>query len=294
MMDDRTGKSPATLYHYSTGHGDLAMGRRCLIMGIVNVTPDSFSDGGQFDSTLAAANHAMQLIDDGADVLDIGGESTRPGAESVSAAEQIERVAPVIAAIRQQRQDVPISVDTRSAAVAASALDAGADIVNDVSGMRDDAEMPALLARTGVPFIVMHMQGTPATMQAAPQYGDVVAEVSDFFEARADEFAAAGVTVEGRMIVDPGVGFGKTFEHNLALLRSAARLSRRFPVLVGASRKRFLGEILNEPDPARRVFGTAATVAQAALTGVHLVRVHDVKAMRQVADVLAAIYGQGD
>jgi len=293
-MDDRTGKSPATLYHYSTGHGDLAMGRRCLIMGIVNVTPDSFSDGGQFNSTLAAANHAIQLIDDGADVLDIGGESTRPGAEPVCAAEQIERVAPVIAAIRQQRRDVPISVDTRSAEVAAAALEAGADIVNDVSGMRDDADMPALLAQTGVPFIVMHMQGTPATMQAAPQYGDVVAEVSEFFEARADELAAAGVTVEGRMIVDPGVGFGKTFEHNLALLRSAARLSRRFPVLVGASRKRFLGEILNEPDPTRRVFGTAATVAQAALTGVHLVRVHDVKAMRQVADVMAAIYGQGD
>ncbi len=294
MMDDRTGKSPATLYHYSTGHGDLVMGRRCLIMGIVNVTPDSFSDGGQFDSTHAAANHALQLIDDGADVLDIGGESTRPGAEPVSVAEQIERVAPVIAAIRQTRQDVPISVDTRSAEVAAAALEAGADIVNDVSGMRDDPALPALLARTGVPFVVMHMQGTPATMQQAPDYRDVVAEVSEFFESRARELATAGVTVEGRMIVDPGVGFGKTLEHNLALLRSATRLSGRFPVLVGASRKRFLGEILNEPDPTRRVFGTAATVAQAALTGVHLVRVHDVQAMRQVADVVAAISGNGD
>jgi len=294
MLNERVGQSPTRQYHYSTRHGDLVMGRRCLIMGIVNVTPDSFSDGGQFESSQAAAQHALQLIADGADVLDIGGESTRPGAEPVSAADQIERVVPVVTAIRKRRQDVPISIDTRSAEVAAGALEAGADLVNDVSGMRDDAEMPALLARTGVPFIVMHMQGNPATMQAAPQYGDVVAEVSEFFEDRARALVAAGVSVEGRMIVDPGIGFGKTLEHNLALLRSAARLSLRFPVLVGASRKRFLGEILNEPDPAARLFGTSATVAQAALTGVPMVRVHDVKQMRQVVEVVAAINGQRD
>lgn len=278
---------------YSTGHGDLVFGPRCLIMGIINVTPDSFSDGGQFESSQQAADHALQMVEDGSDVLDIGGESTRPGAAPVDAHEQIQRAVPVIEAVRTARKDIPISIDTRCAAVAEAALAAGADLINDVSGMRDDPKMAALLAQTGVPFIVMHMQGTPVTMQAKPEYDDVVRDVAAFFEKRAADLTDAGVDVEGRMIVDPGIGFGKTLDHNLRLIGAAAGLSDRFPVVVGASRKRFLGDLLNEPVAANRVFGTAATVAHAALTGVQMVRVHDVRAMRQVVDVLTAISQSG-
>lgn len=268
----------------STSHGTLAFGERCLIMGVINITPDSFSDGGECLEHTAAAARARQMVADGADVLDIGGESTRPGSREVSAEEQILRVIPAIREIRAQGVSVPISIDTRFGAVAAAALDAGADIVNDISAGRDDPEMPSLLADRCVPFVVMHMLGAPATMQAAPRYDDVVAEVGAFFMARAETLASAGVDVN-RMIVDPGIGFGKTLEHNLSLLRSVRAFGVRWPVLVGPSRKRFLGEILNEPDPKQRVFGTAAVVAHCALAGVDMVRVHDVQPMRQVVEV---------
>jgi len=253
-------------------------------MGVLNVTPDSFSDGGAYFAPADAVVRASKMVAEGADVIDIGGESTRPGSEPVPPEEQIRRVVPVIRQARVHGVGLPISIDTRSAAVAAAALDAGADVVNDISAARHDPAMPKLLAARRVPFVAMHMQGAPGTMQDAPEYGDVVAEVGAFFEERAEVLAAAGVDMD-YMIVDPGIGFGKTLEHNLALLRSIHTFCVRWPVLVGPSRKRFLGEILNEPDPADRLMGTAATVAHCVLAGVDMVRVHEVREMRQIVDV---------
>ncbi|MBN2560826.1 MAG: dihydropteroate synthase [Phycisphaerae bacterium] len=267
-----------------TPHGNLLFGGRCLIMGVLNVTPDSFSDGGLYAESAAAIARAQSMASDGADVIDVGGESTRPGSQPVSADEQIERVVPVIRRMREAGVSVPVSVDTRSAEVAAAGLDAGADIVNDISAARDDPAMPRLLAERRVPFVVMHMQAAPATMQDAPHYDDVVAEIGAFFVQRAEDLAAAKVDVN-QMIIDPGIGFGKTLQHNLALLRSIRSFAVRWPVLVGPSRKQFLGEILDEADPAGRLMGTAATVAHCALVGVDMVRVHDVKEMRQVVEV---------
>ena len=282
----------------STPHGELRFGSRCLIMGILNVTPDSFSDGGRYLDPAAALDRAGQMVREGVDVIDIGGESTRPGSRGVSDAEQMARVLPAIEAIRRGGIAVPISIDTQSAQVAAAALDAGTDIVNDVSGARHDAGMPALLARSAAPFIIMHMLGTPEAMQAEPRYADVVAEVGEFFLQRDACLAAAGVDVERNMMVDPGIGFGKTLEHNLSLIRaSAAAYGERWPVVIGASRKGFIGRILSEsadgvtPAPASMEvqFGTAATVAHAALSGIDMVRIHDVAQMRSVVDICQRI-----
>lgn len=271
-----------------TPHGPLVFGGRCGIMAVLNVTPDSFSDGGRFSDAAAAADEALRLAADGADVIDVGPESTRPGAADVDPDEQIRRAVSVIAAARQRGLTIPLSIDTRSAVVAEAALDAGADLVNDVSGGTHDAAMPKLLARRRVPFVVMHMQGTPRTMQNDPKYDDVVDAVSRFFIQRAEALGDAHVDV-GRMIVDPGLGFGKTREHNLELLAGLPKLCGRWPVLVGPSRKRFIGDITGEAEASRRIFGTAAAVAHCALAGAGMVRVHDVKAMRQVVDVSQAI-----
>ncbi len=257
-------------------------------MGILNVTPDSFSDGGDYAEPGEAEARALTMVADGADVIDVGGESTRPGAQPVSIEDQIDRVVPVIRLMREAGVCVPVSIDTRSAAVAAAALAAGADIVNDISAARHDPDMPSLLAERRVPFVIMHMLGTPGTMQNEPHYEDVTGEIAAFFVERAEALAAAGVDVS-RMIVDPGIGFGKTLDHNLALLRSIRTFGVRWCVLVGPSRKRFLGEILDEPDPLKRVMGTAAVVAHCALANVDMVRVHDVRAMRQVVNVCQAI-----
>ncbi|RIK68594.1 MAG: dihydropteroate synthase [Planctomycetota bacterium] len=264
-----------------TPHGSLDFRGRCLVMGILNVTPDSFSDGGRYLDPAAAIAHGQCLVADGADVLDIGGESTRPGSAGVEASEQIRRVEPVIRGLRQAGVGVPISIDTQSSAVAAAAIEAGADIVNDVSGVRHDPLMPELLRRSGLPFVVMHMQGTPATMQQAPHYEDVVAEVAAFFDERAAALEAAGVDCT-KMIVDPGIGFGKTTEHNLTLLREIRRFVGRRPVLVGPSRKRFLRETLSveggraasDEDLAA---GTVAVAMHIALARVQIIRVHEVQ-----------------
>ncbi len=267
--------------HIRTPHAELSFDGRCLIMGILNITPDSFSDGGDHLSCEAAVAAGLAMAGDGADVIDIGGESTRPGSEGVSPREQIERVLPVIRRLRNAGMSLPISIDTQSAEVAAAALDAGADIVNDISGMRADAAMPGLLAERGVPFIVMHMLGKPRTMQVSPHYDDVVSEINAFFNERAESLAAAGVDTS-RMIVDPGIGFGKTTAHNLDILRRIREITGRWPVLVGPSRKRFIGEILSEPNAKNRLMGTAAIVAHCAMHCVDMIRVHDVAAMRQV------------
>lgn len=253
-----------------------------LIMGIVNVTPDSFSDGGLYANRDAAIAHGIALASAGADIIDVGGESTRPGAPPVAPAEEIARVCPVIEALAREL-DIPLSVDTRHASVAAAALDAGASIINDVSGFRDP-EMVALAAASDAGLVVMHMLGEPSTMQVEPAYKDVVAEVCAYLAAQAAALEQAGVARE-RIALDPGIGFGKTTGHNVQLLaRLDALVELGYPVLLGASRKRFIGEITGETEPARRVCGSVSVALWAAAHGAHVVRVHDVK---ETADAFA-------
>jgi dihydropteroate synthase len=267
--------------------GRLDFSAGCLVMGILNVTPDSFSDGGQFLDPGAAAEHGVRMASQGAVVIDVGGESTRPGSKPVPPAEQIRRTVPVIEVLAE-RIDVPISIDTTDFEVARAALLAGASILNDITALADD-RMAELAAQQQVPVILMHRQGTPATMQAEPRYGDVVAEVRDFLVARAERAVALGVPKE-RVFIDPGIGFGKTLEHNLLLLRNLDKLvATGYRVLVGPSRKGFLGRITGREKPEDRVFGTAAVVAHCVTAGVSVVRVHDVPEMADVVRVTRAI-----
>jgi dihydropteroate synthase len=259
-----------------------------LVMGILNVTPDSFSDGGKYADHETACAHAREMVAQGADLIDIGGESTRPGALPVPADEQIRRVVPVIAALRRE-MDVLISIDTTRAAVAEAATDAGADILNDVTAARDDPEMLPLAARRGLPINLMHMQGEPGTMQQAPSYADVVAEVKQFLAQRLAAAVQAGLD-RALVLLDPGIGFGKTVEHNLLLLRHMDILASLGPPLViGTSRKRFIGAITGEDQPSGRLMGTAATVAWSVLKGAGIVRVHDVGPIVQVVRMIRAI-----
>ncbi|MGC9530050.1 MAG: dihydropteroate synthase [Candidatus Bipolaricaulaceae bacterium] len=252
-------------------------------MGIVNVTPDSFSPGGRYLDPEAAAAHALRLEAEGADLIDVGGESTRPGAAPVSAREELRRVLPVLAAL-QGKLSVPISIDTTKAEVAEESIKAGAQVVNDISALRFDPEMGPLVARTGVGVILMHMQGTPQTMQDNPTYADVVDEVRSFLAARARAAVAAGVAGE-QVAVDPGIGFGKTVEHNLDLLRRLpALVELGLPVVVGPSRKSFIGAVLGLPVD-QRLEGTLAACAVAVARGADVVRVHDVAPVRRVVDM---------
>jgi len=272
----------------TTGHGSLILADRTLVMGILNVTPDSFSDGGRYFDDAAAVRRGLELAADGADLIDIGGESTRPGATDVPPDEQIRRIEPVIRKLRAANLAIPISADTRSAAVAAVALDAGADIINDVSAGTHDPAMLDLAAHRGVPIILMHMRGDPATMQNDPRYGDVVTEVRAELAQRISEALAAGVQAE-RILLDPGIGFSKTAEHNWELLRRLPELlTLGRPLLVGTSRKRFIRAAVGD-DPRAVEFGTAATVAACAAAGAHIVRVHDVAAARAVVRVAARL-----
>lgn len=257
------------------------------IMGVLNVTPDSFSDGGNFASFEAALAQADRLIAEGADILDVGGESTRPFAAAVSCEEELRRVIPVIEAVRK-KHTILISIDTAKAAVAREALQAGADMVNDISALRHDPEMLAVVRETKVPIILMHMQGTPADMQIKPRYEDVVADIVDFFTERIGWITANGVARD-RLIIDPGVGFGKNINHNLSILKHLDKLSIfGLPVLLGHSRKRFLGDIAGIPVEAERD-GVTAVAAALCLGRMAIVRVHNVAATRQallVADAL--------
>jgi dihydropteroate synthase len=259
-------------------------------MGVVNVTPDSFSDGGRFADVDAAAAHAEQLVADGADLIDLGGESSRPGAAPVPESVELERVLSVLERLRR-RVDVPISIDTTKSGVAERALDLGADVINDISGLRFDARMPELLVARDCGVIVMHMQGEPRTMQDAPQYADVVSDVRAWLDTRVRELGKLGIAAD-RLVVDPGIGFGKRFEDNLALLRDPGALRvRDLPLLVGASRKRFLGQLLDEPDPGLRLEGDLAVAAHCRAAGVDILRVHDVRAVRRLFRVLGALTG---
>ncbi len=258
-------------------------------MGVLNVTPDSFSDGGRFAAPDAAVRHARQMIADGADLIDVGGESTRPGSAPVPPEEQIRRVMPVLQEIG--RLPVAISIDTSSGVVAEAAIDAGACIVNDVFAGTADPGLLPMAGRRGACVILMQMQGTPATMQLAPAYADVVAEVADFLRRRRDAAIAAGVP-RHKILLDPGIGFGKAIAHNLQLIRelpALAALGR--PLVLGVSRKKFIGDITGETAADQRVFGTAAAVALCAANGAAVLRVHDVGAMARVVRMVRAIQG---
>ena len=267
--------------------GELDFSSGSLLMGILNVTPDSFSDGGQFFELGRAVEHGLDMVDEGAAILDIGGESTRPGSQTVSPTEHIRRVVPVIEALAE-RVEVPISIDTHDVDVARAALGAGASIINDITALADE-RMVELAAEEQVPVVLMHMQGTPATMQAEPTYADVVTEVRDFLVKRARRAEGMGVARD-RIFIDPGIGFGKTLEHNLLLLKRLDALTATgYRVLVGPSRKRFLGTITGRDKPTERVFGTAAAVATCVTAGVSIIRVHDVGPMRDVVRVTRAL-----
>ncbi len=267
----------------------MSVAPRVKIMGILNVTPDSFSDGGRFDSLDKALSQAERLIADGADILDVGGESTRPFAPAVDTAEELRRVIPVITGVRKNHR-IPISIDTTKSEVAERALDAGADIINDISALRHDGEMVALVRKTAVPVILMHMQGSPSTMQVDPRYDDVVADIIAFFRERVDWLTSQGVARQ-RLIVDPGIGFGKTVAHNLSLLKHLDEFSRHLglPVLLGHSRKRFLGEITGVKSEAERDTATAVAAALCATKDIAMVRVHNVALTRQALQVAEAM-----
>ncbi|HAF70698.1 MAG: Dihydropteroate synthase [Acetothermia bacterium 64_32] len=262
---------------------DLEGEGRVLIMGILNVTPDSFSDGGRFLSPDAAVERALVMEGEGADIIDIGGESSRPGAEPVSVEEELGRVLPVLERLRG-RLRIPISIDTTKAEVAEAALRAGASIVNDISALRFDPAMAPLVAEFGAGLVLMHMLGTPKTMQQSPHYDDVVREVRGFLAERAQYAQSQGIPREA-IAVDPGIGFGKTVEHNLELLRRLPELVELgFPVLVGPSRKSFIGAILDLP-VEERLEGTLAACAVAVVRGADILRVHDVRQVRRAADL---------
>lgn len=278
MSIDSIVQLPGTALDFSGG---------CLVMGILNVTPDSFSDGGAFADFDAACRQGAQMANSGAAIIDVGPESTRPGAASVSADEQISRSVGVIEYL-SKNTDAAISIDTRDAEVALAGIEAGAQIVNDVSALGDE-RMGELIAAKGVGVVLMHMQGEPGTMQANPVYGDVVGEVLEFLMERG-EFAQKCGVEKGRIFIDPGIGFGKGFEHNIELLRGIDRfVASGYRVLLGTSRKRFIGEITGKSVAGERVFGTAGTVALAAAAGVSVVRVHDVGEMADVVKVASAV-----
>lgn len=266
-----------------------AWGTRTYLMGILNVTPDSFSDGGQFNSQSTALSQAHHLVEAGIDILDIGGQSTRPQALEIAEGEELDRVIPVIQAIRSEL-DIPISVDTIRASVAAAAIASGADLVNDVSGGIHDPMMLSTVANLNVPIILMHRRGTPQTMQQFTDYENLIQDIIDFLQQQIDAAQAAGISKDF-LAIDPGIGFAKTGPQNLDLLRQIAQFQTLgCPILVGPSRKSFIGQILDQPDPQQRVWGTAAACCAAIQGGADILRIHDGAAMREVCQVADAIW----
>ncbi len=284
-------------YNLETKNGVLALGVSTCIMGILNVTPDSFSDGGRYFSLDDALERARQLIADGADILDIGGESSRPFSEPVSEAEELRRVIPVIEHLAGNL-DVPISIDTTKASVAKRAMEAGAAMINDISALRFDPDMAAVVADTGAPVVLMHMLGSPKDMQVDPSYDDLMGEIHRFLERAVLDAEKAGIS-RAKIIIDPGIGFGKTVAHNLELIRRLERFSDLgVPILAGPSRKAFIRKLLagknqleNDPDASHDMVetGTVAAVCAAILNGAHIVRVHDVARARAAATIADAV-----
>lgn len=264
-------------------------GERTYLMGVLNVTPDSFSDGGEFNTPETALAQAKRLVEAGVDILDIGGQSTRPGSQKVSESTELQRVLPVVEAVRSALS-VPISVDTTRASVAKAAVAVGADMINDISGGTFDSEMFAVVAQLGVPLILMHIRGTPETMQTLTHYHDLMGEIYEFLEERIQVAVQAGI-MRSHLIIDPGIGFAKTAEQNIQLLRQLSIFrSLGVPLLVGVSRKSFIGHILKQPDPKQRVWGTAAACCAAIAAGSDILRVHDVLELHDVCRVADAIW----
>ncbi len=269
------------------GTQTIALPARPLIMGILNITPDSFSDGGEFFTPEQAVDHFFRLVDEGAEIIDLGGESSRPGAEPVDIGEEWRRIGPVLSRVAG-KATVPISVDTYKAEIARRAADSGASVINDISALRFDPEMAGTIAKSGVSAILMHMRGTPRNMQQNPDYGDVVREIREFLAERAGVAAAAGVDPE-KIIIDPGIGFGKTLVHNLHILNRVEEFAGLgYPVLVGASRKSLIGKISNV-DEKDRIEGSIAVAVLMARAGVQIVRVHEVKQTRRALEICAAV-----
>lgn len=268
-------------------NGWVKVRKRVLVMGTLNLTPDSFFDGGRYPTKVAAIEQALQMVEEGADIIDIGGESSRPGARPISVAEEMKRVIPVIEGIHR-RTNILLSVDTTKAAVATEAIEAGASIVNDISALRFDPKMTGVVAKSNAFVILMHMKGMPETMQKNPSYNDPVEEIKAFFTERIEMATSSGISAD-KIIIDPGIGFGKRLSDNLAIIQGIARFSALdAPILVGLSRKSFLGDILNLP-AEERLEGTIAANAIAILNGADIIRVHDVKEGRRAADVARAL-----
>jgi dihydropteroate synthase len=266
-------------------------GQRTYIMGVLNVTPDSFSDGGLFNNTATALAQAQAMVAAGVDIIDIGGQSTRPGAAQISLPEELDRVLPILEVLRSEIS-VPISVDTTRASVAKAAIEAGADIINDISGGTFDLEMLPTVASFNVPIVLMHIKGTPQTMQQMTDYQDLMGEISSFLTQQILAATSVGIN-HNKIIIDPGIGFAKNFPQNLEILRQLRQLTAlNCPILVGASRKSFIGHILNQPDPQARIWGTAAACCTAIAHGADILRVHDVSEMRDVSLVADALWRQ--
>lgn len=258
-------------------------------MGVLNVTHDSFSDGGEFNSPTAALTQAQHLVAAGADIIDVGGQSTRPAAEQISVQAELDRVLSVLEVLRPQIS-VPISVDTTRASVAKAAVATGADIINDISGGTFDADMLPAVAEMGVPIVLMHIRGTPQTMQKLTEYTDLIGEIYQFLEERIANAVAAGID-RNKIIIDPGIGFAKNYHQSLEILRKLSQFQAlNCPILVGVSRKSFIGHILNQPDPKARIWGTAAACVSAIAHGADILRVHDVKEMHDVCRVADALW----
>ncbi|NEO48529.1 MAG: dihydropteroate synthase [Moorea sp. SIO4A3] len=277
-------KGKLTIQNYS-----FEWGKRTYIMGILNVTPDSFSDGGEYYTPEAALKQAQALVDAGADIIDIGGQSTRPGAEQISLPEELKRVVPVVKAIRSVVK-IPISVDTTRVSVAKAAVEAGADIVNDISGGTFDPDMLPIVAQLGVPIVLMHIRGTPVSMQKLTDYQDLIGEIYSFLEEQVNTAIAAGIK-RSHIIIDPGIGFAKTAEQSVEILRQLPSFDALgVPMLVGVSRKSFIGRIINQPDPKGRIWGTAAACCSAIAGSADILRLHDVRQLHDVCRVADAIW----
>ncbi|EGK86754.1 dihydropteroate synthase [Microcoleus vaginatus PCC 9802] len=267
--------------------------KRTYLMGVLNVTPDSFSDGGDFNTLEAALAQAENMVKSGVDIIDIGGQSTRPGAAEISSSEESDRVIPLVQILRQKADifgSVPISVDTTRAQVAKAAVEAGADIINDISGATFDSEMLSTVAKLKVPIILMHIRGNPQTMQKLTDYRDLIGEIGEFLESRIAAAVAAGID-KSQIILDPGIGFAKNYSQNLEILRELRKFRiLNCPILVGVSRKSFIGHILNQPEAKQRIWGTAAACTGAIANSADILRVHDVREMRDVSQVADAIF----
>lgn len=276
-------------YKWKLRNKTISLGGSPLIMGILNATPDSFSDGGRFNTTKKATNHALKMIDDGADIIDIGGESTRPGSKQISLNEEINRTIPIIKSLRKLNDSILISIDTSKSEVARLAMEEGADIINDVTSYNNDLNMSEIVRKYEAGIILMHMQGTPENMQIDPSYDNVIGEVSEFLNKKILDSINSGILKES-IIIDPGIGFGKNINQNLTLLKNLDKFTNVHPTLIGLSRKSFIGKIIGEKDPKGRLAGSLGATAFSIIQGAHILRVHDVKETRDVCEIFKHLH----